>query len=293
MGKGHGEHPPRKFVGDQYFCEVCIFGFMAASISLSSLSAGMDDGGTFPYQYFFTGFILGAILLVNLISRIYVVNAVEKKGVTRKNIIKILTKTTIGNIIWPWTCRVGMLWCIPGILLTAIGGVNCGIDKKENNTVVVRNTCYYDIEGERGDMYRGLAIGLLVVHIFSFIYLLLSNCPVHTVLEQIKEDPKPARNNTNRPNAQPSTNTTAPAASTSANSTSASANTNGASAAGTRNTRELVETIERLETRIREIENRETTRVQAFSYSGISEPPPYSQLMEETSIENNSRTHPV
>ena len=35
---------------------------MAASITLSSLSVGMDDGGKFPYQYSYVGFILGPIV---------------------------------------------------------------------------------------------------------------------------------------------------------------------------------------------------------------------------------------
>ncbi|XP_045183024.2 uncharacterized protein LOC123541530 isoform X3 [Mercenaria mercenaria] len=210
MGKGDGENPPQKFVSDQFFCQLCIFVFMGVSITLSSLSAGMDNGGSFPFPYFISGFLLGIVLLVNLASRWYVVRIVQKKGLTRKNILDALNNTTCGTHIWPWSCRVGMLWCISGSIVTGIGGVNCRIDEnKENNSATndteVKNTCYYNIEGENAELYKGLAIGLVVMHALSFAYLMLSHCPADSVIDQIKEDPrgntvKPANN---RPAAAP------------------------------------------------------------------------------------------
>jgi hypothetical protein len=176
------------------------------------------------------------------------------------------------------------MWCIPGTILSGIGGVNCGIDK-DNNTVKVRNNCYYDINGEHADMYKGLAVGLVILHIFSFVYLLLSNCPVHTVLEQIKEDPKPARNARRQQN---TTSSTTPSAS---GTTPAASGTTVASSNGRSNESDLTTTMQRLEARIQEIENRERT-AQASGFSGIVAPPSYSQLMAE-SIEKNSGAHPV
>ncbi|XP_053392689.1 uncharacterized protein LOC128555157 [Mercenaria mercenaria] len=321
MGKGNGDHPPQKFKTDQSFCLLCIFLFFGASVTLSGLSTGMDDGGSFPYPYFFTGFVLAPILLVNLISRWYVVTAVEKKGLTRNNIVEILNKTTCGNHIWPWSCKVGMLWCIPGSILTGLGGVNCGIEENHDNTTLtndtrtVRNTCYYDIEGVHGEMYKGLATGLVVIHVFSFVYLLLSNCPVHSVLEQIKEDPQRsaaspastraaetpsvAQANT-RPagapavapantgpagapaNTHPAEASPVVSAATSANNAKAPATVEGG------NDVEMKTKVQQLEVRLRELESRDR---QVREISVLPPPPTYNELMNSDSY-NSSGAHP-
>ncbi|XP_053391501.1 uncharacterized protein LOC128554268 [Mercenaria mercenaria] len=255
---------------------------MGVSITLSSLSAGMDDGGSFPFPYVFTGFVLGPILLVNLISRWYVVRAVQKKGVTRKNILEILNNTTFGKHIWPWSCRVGMLWCIPGSILTGLGGVNCGIEENHDNANVtsrVKNNCYYDIEGVHGEMYKGLAIGLVVIHVFSFVYLLLSNCPVHSVLEQIKEDPR-------RTTATPANNR--PAAAPAATATPAASTPQASGNGGAGHETEMKTKIQQLENRVRELESRER---QIRELSVLPPPPTYNELMNSDGYKSTG-AHP-
>ena len=165
-----------------------------------------------------------------------------------------------------------MIICIPGVILTGVGGVNCEV-KKENDTIVeVKNTCYYNIEGDLSGLYKGLAIGLIVLHIVSLVYLLFSNCPVHSVLEHIKEDP---RRNTVAP-----TSTATPAAS---HSQQAASNTS----ARTENEADLKAKVQRLETRLAELEERD---VQARHLNFIPPPPSYGELM---SIENSRGANPV
>lgn len=292
MGKGHGEHPPLKFINDQCFCQVFLMVFMGFAVTLSGFSAGMDDGGSFPHPYFFTGFILAPLLLTNLVSRGIVVKTIKEKGLSRKNILDVLNTTFCGNIIWPWSCRIGMLWCIPGCILTGLGGVNCGIEEKEDGNTTVKNTCYFDIEGEHGDMYKGLAIGLVVIHVFSFIFLLLSNCPVNSVLDQIKEDPKrntvaPAQQTTS-PQQVTATNTgptTSPATNQNAENLARATANSGAtnqSASGGQDIemkalkKELDERSKELERREREISERER-RLTEFN-TELPPPPSYNEI---------------
>jgi hypothetical protein len=176
-----------------------------------------------------------------------------------------------------------MLLCIPGTILTGIGGINCEV-KKENETVVeVKNNCYYNIEGELGDLYKGLAIGLLVLHIASFVYLLFSNCPVHSVLEQIKEDPRGNNVAPARAPAAAATNSTQPIAATTI--------TTGASGTSNRtgNEEDMQAKIRHLEARLAELEEREA---QARQISVIPPPPSYSELMVSDEFKN-SRANPV
>ncbi|XP_045187923.2 uncharacterized protein LOC123545673 isoform X3 [Mercenaria mercenaria] len=97
MGKGNGDHPPSKFINEQWLHQLSILVFLVGSITFSSLSIGMDDGGSFPYPYFFTGFVLAPILLLNFISRWYVIIAVQRKELSRKNILEILKNTLFGE----------------------------------------------------------------------------------------------------------------------------------------------------------------------------------------------------
>ncbi|XP_053400475.1 uncharacterized protein LOC123545673 isoform X2 [Mercenaria mercenaria] len=171
-----------------------------------------------------------------------------------------------------------------------MGGVNCGIDGNNDNssptkdTLRVRNTCYYDIEGERSEVYRGLAIGLVIVHVLSFVYLTHSNCPVHCVHEHIKEDPR--GNTVSRANARP-----AAAATTASPTTHAAApavNNRHASASGGASN-EIKTTMQKLEARVRELESRER---QMQVVSVLSTPPAYNDSLNPDSSCRSTGVHP-
>ncbi|XP_053400448.1 uncharacterized protein LOC123541530 isoform X2 [Mercenaria mercenaria] len=289
MGKGNGDHPPSKFINDQWFFQLFILVFLVCSVTCSSLSIGMDDGGSFPYPYSFTGFVLAPILLVNFISRSYVMTVVHRKGLSKKNLLEILKNTVFGQHIWPWSCKVGMLWCIPGSILSGIGGVNCGIDENpDNNSSTtdapkVRNTCYYEIEGEHSELYRGLAIGLVIVHVLSFVNLLFSNCPMHSVQEQIKEDPR--GNTVSRANNRPAVAYTAAVSTTSA-AASDTNNRQASASGGSSNDMKMKTTMQKLEARVRELESRER---QMQVVSVLPPPPTYNDSMHP---DNCTAAHP-
>lgn len=87
-----------------------------------------------------------------------------------------------------------MLWCIVGIPLTAIGGLNC-TPSSENSTSensTLKNTCYYDIDGDKADLYRAMSILLIVLHCLSLLFFFLSCQPFKQSQDKIDEDPTPA-----------------------------------------------------------------------------------------------------
>lgn len=90
---------------------------------------------------------------------------------------------------------LGFLWCCAGIPLTVIGGAACQIvgdnSTDANVTVTVQNTCYYDIEGDKAYLYKSMAIGLIVVHVFSVFYFIIHMCPLKSIEDKVRNDPTP------------------------------------------------------------------------------------------------------
>lgn len=194
-----------------------------------------------------------------------------------------------------------MAWCIPGTILTGLGGVNCDIKDNGHGNTTVRNSCYFDIEGEHGNMYKGLAIGIVVIHTLSFIILLLSGCPVHSVLDQIKEDPKSktqtrpaaakattaaaAKTTAAAANVTSSTTTTSIASTASGSSTSAASSvaTKQAAAANKQRDIEMEALKKQLDQKASEIEKKEKELAerenQLREMACMPAPPSYSTLM--------------
>lgn len=95
----------------------------------------------------------------------------------------------IQSEVWPKTAQIGIYWCIAGVPLTVVGGLTCS-PTTENSTAV--NTCYYDVDGDKADLYRTMSVLLIVLHVFSFLFFTLTCCPLKTIKNKIVEDPKPA-----------------------------------------------------------------------------------------------------
>ncbi|XP_052803232.1 uncharacterized protein LOC128233551 [Mya arenaria] len=187
--------PPSKFVDDQHFCVLTQFALATTAVVLSALSVNVPHDGSSDVPYFICGFILAALHALMIILRIVVLTSLGRKGVpTKKKILDTFLEVRCVDLLWKVFCSHGFAWGITGVVLCALGGVSCDKEKnKEGEELSGANatsSCYYDIYKEKGDQYKGLAIGLLVVHVFSSVWFFFS---FFTYSHYAKElvDPKP------------------------------------------------------------------------------------------------------
>lgn len=134
-----------------------------------------------------------------------------------------------------------------------------------------------------------MAIGLIVLHVLSLIFFLLSSCPLHTFKDRVKDDPKPKPAssaskpaNTNKPQgANPPAEAPKPASTGAANGASG---TSPLSAKDLQKTDTIVDIEKRLaelerqseqvSSRERELERRELELRQSIQTGQYPPPPP-------------------
>ena len=198
---------------------------------------------------------------------------------------------------WPKTGMFGVCWCLAGIPLTVVGGINCHPTNNDTMTPS-KNDCYYDIDGDKGGLYKAMSICLLVIHIFSFFLFFISMCPFDTMKKHVIDDPKPKpqpKIATAPPNtATPSTSTGNNAGANNVATTAASAALSASDLQQAGRKRELDARAEELEKKSkrladqqRELDRRqqEFTRDSHVSLYPPPPPPSYNVAMEtSTSI---------
>ena len=185
-----------------------------------------------------------------------------------------------------------MLWCIAGIPLTVLGGINCDIP--DNNTAtMVRNTCYYDAEGDKAGLYKTMSILILVVHVICLINFFFSLCPADRMKHRVKNDPapKPAKKTAaTKDTAKPSTSN-ADANNVATTAASAALSASDLQQAGRKReldarAEELEKKSKRLADQQRELERREEEANRQSTLRAAMQspaPPSYSVVMETTS----------
>ena len=198
---------------------------------------------------------------------------------------------------WPQTAVFGVVWCLAGIPLTVVGGINCHPTNNDTMTPT-KNDCYFDIEGDKGGLYKSMSIGLLVMHSFSLLLFALSISPFDAMKNQVINDPAPKHSPlkaTAPPNpATPSTSTGDNAGANNVATTVASAALSASDLQQAERKRELDARAEELEKKSRrladqqrELDRRqqEFTRDSHVSVYPPRPPPSYDVVMEtSTSI---------
>ena len=191
---------------------------------------------------------------------------------------------------WPQTAVFGVVWCLAGIPLTVVGGINCHPTNNDTMTPT-KNDCYFDIEGDKGGLYKSMSIGLLVMHSFSLLLFALSISPFDAMKNQVINDPAPKHSPLK---ATPSTSTGDNAGANNVATTAASAALSASDLQQADRKRELDARAEELEKKSRrladqqrELDRRqqEFTRDSHVSVYPPRPPPSYDVVMEtSTSI---------